>query len=129
MAEAIAIGADAEILDVAPLTGGQWAIGGQFRKFAGFPRYHFAVLDSSGQLTTQVEIESFAASPGEESREGENEIGESQWPNFLTGADCLNGSVGTAAWIARSSAARLSGRPSSRFSRRVSLKRCGTWGV
>lgn len=55
-------GADSSIMDVAPVTGSRFAIGGSFRKFGSLPRYYFAILDSSGFLITRVEIESFAAS-------------------------------------------------------------------
>ena len=59
------VGADSSILDIVQLPGDRFAIGGLFRKFASFPRYSFAILDSSGLLMTRVEIESFAVSTTE----------------------------------------------------------------
>ncbi len=56
------LGADSTIMDVAPLPGNRLAIGGSFRRFAGFPRYGFAILSSDGQLITRAGFESFAVS-------------------------------------------------------------------
>jgi uncharacterized delta-60 repeat protein len=54
-------GADSAITDLAPLPGNKWAVGGTFRNFSGFPRYNFAVLDSTGQLLTRIRFETFGA--------------------------------------------------------------------
>jgi len=55
------LGADGPIRDIAQVAGNRFVVGGSFRKFAGLPRYGFAILDSSGSLITRVEFESFAA--------------------------------------------------------------------
>ena len=56
------LGADSTISDIAPLPGGNWAVGGSFRSFNGFPRYGFAILGPDGQLVTRLRFESFALS-------------------------------------------------------------------
>ena len=49
------------IFDVASLPGDRLAVGGSFRRFGGYPRYAFAILNSSGRVVTQLAFESFTA--------------------------------------------------------------------
>jgi len=55
------IGPDSTIFDVALLPGDRLAVGGSFRRFGGYPRYAFAILNSSGKVVTQLGFESFSS--------------------------------------------------------------------
>jgi hypothetical protein len=54
------IGPDSTVMDIAELSGNQFAIGGAFKTFNGFPRYGFAILDSTGKLVSRLGFESFS---------------------------------------------------------------------
>jgi len=54
-------GADATIVDIAPLPSNQLAIVGYFRNFDNLPRYGFAILSPLGQLNARIRLESFSA--------------------------------------------------------------------
>jgi uncharacterized delta-60 repeat protein len=55
------VGPDSTIFDVAMLPGYRLAVGGSFRRFGGYPRYSFAILNSSGKVETQLAFESFSS--------------------------------------------------------------------